>query len=239
MTTTDTPTPDPTAQQVYTAQMAEGISPQALGAALQDAVQRAVGVQVAALAKDYAKAALEAALTPDVLAGIELSAIEAAEQTLAPAPPEEAEPEQPRELMFKTVEEFVEGYVAICYAREVSRAGKEDEIRWCPLWHEHPEAEARFKAMWRAFEHLRLGENVEMSQFWRDHMDHHMPRLFDPNGVFKHCSVAKGHTEKMLPLPLHAAVPGTLGEDFQQLDSGVIVPVSAAARRGEARMEFP
>ncbi|GAB4590370.1 DUF4913 domain-containing protein [Nocardia sp. IFM 10818] len=239
MTTTDNTNAAAAAPQPGPAAPAAVLAPQALGKTLDEAVRRAVGGQVADVAKQIAKTVLENLLTDAVIAGMEQTAIEAAAAALAPAP-EEEEPEEPKkQLRFPDVETFVEEYIAVCYAREVSRENKEGEIRWCPLWHEHPEAVARFEAMWRAWEHLRLGDNVELSNWWRDHADHHMPYLFDPNGPFRHCSVTKGHTEKLVDLPLKAAAEGAFGQEFEQLASGVVIPVSSAAKRGEIRLEFP
>jgi uncharacterized protein DUF4913 len=199
------------------------ISPQALGAVLDDAVRRAVGGQVADVAKKIAKDVLASVLTEDVRAGMERTALVAAEETLAPPAEEPEEETEKKELHYKTVDAFVEDYIAECYAREVSRAGLESQIRWCPEWHEHPEAVARLTAMWRAWEHMRHGENVEMSNWWRDHADHHMPYLFDPKGPFYYCSVEKGHKDKLAPLPMQAAAPGAFGQAFEQLDSGLVL----------------
>lgn len=209
-----------------------GLDPAALNAALKEAVRRAVGNQISSRAKEIAEAALEDALTPEVIEAMHEAADQAAAEALAP--PEEAEAQQQRQLRFATVEEFVAEYVAIVYAREVSKPGRESSIRWCPQWIEHPEAEARFRALWRAFEHLRLGENVEMSTFWRDHLDHHMARLFDPHGPFEYCSVDKGHNasgRELATLPLEVDPAAGAGEPFEVLESGLVVVTGH--RRGE------
>ncbi|WP_280266569.1 DUF4913 domain-containing protein [Nocardia wallacei] len=221
---------------------ATALNPATLNAALKAGVRTAVlaeiSSQITARAKEIAEEALEEFLTDEVIAEMRETAEEAAEEALAPQ--EEQEAEEERKLYFKTPREFVEGYVAIVYAREVSKPGLEGQIRWCPQWHEHPEAEARFKALHRAFEHLRHGDDVEMSTFWRDHLDHHMGKLFDPEGPFKYCSVAKGHNaggREVTELPLHADPAASADEPFEVLESG-LVKLNEPARRGEIVWEF-
>ncbi|MEV6340949.1 DUF4913 domain-containing protein [Nocardia vinacea] len=230
---------DPAQAMAEAVAQASAISPQQLSAAVDEAVRRAVGAQVAEVAKKVAKSVLGQLLTDEVIAGMQQSAHTAITEALAPPTPQQQEAEAERkELHFKSVEDFVREYLAPCYAREVSRSGLEGQIRWCPMWHEHAEAVARLTAMWRAWEHLRHGEDVQMSQFWRDHADHHMAHLLDPKGPFEHCSVAKGHSDKLVPLPLEAAPPGAFGEAYEQLESGLIVPTGVVSR-GEAVLEFP
>ena len=219
------------------------VNPQALGAALDEAVRKAIAAQMAGLAKDIAKAAFDAALTEEVIAGMEATAREAAAQAVAPpAELEETEEEPEPELKFDNTEQFVREYVAPCYAREVSKEGREGEIRWCPQWHEHAEAVARFDALFRAFEEARQGTGAEMSSFWRDHLDHHMGELLSPQGPFQYCSVAKGHhgyRGKLVPLPLQAAAEGSFQQPFEQLESGLVVLTGGSQRRGEVVLEFP
>lgn len=222
---------------------AAAVDPQVLGAALHEAVRKAMAGQMAALAKEIAKGAFDAALTDEVIAGMKATAEQAASEALAPPEEaEESEDEAEPEMKFDTVEEFVRDYVAVCYAREVSKEGREGEIRWCPEWHEHAEAVARFNALFRAFEEARQGTGAEMSSFWRDHLDHHMSELLSPEGCFKYCSVSRGHhgyRGQLKPLPLEAAVEGSWEQPYEQLDSGLVVLTGAGQRRGEVVLEFP
>lgn len=73
---------------------------------------------------------------------------------------------------------------------------------WCPQWWRHPEAIIRLEALWRAWEHLRLEPATGMSVWLRDHADHHMTVLLDPDGPFKDCRPDKGHGARLEPLPL-------------------------------------
>lgn len=94
------------------------------------------------------------------------------------------------ELVYPDVGTFVRDKIAYSYRREVTEG---IDRRWCPEWWRHEEANSRLEALWRAWEHLRLDPATGMSVWWRDHADHHMEKLFDPEGPFKACSVREGH----------------------------------------------
>lgn len=64
---------------------------------------------------------------------------------------------------------------------------------WCPEWWRHPGAIIRLDAMHRSFEALRLDPGTGMSAWILHHADPHMAALTNPQGVFKGCSVDKGH----------------------------------------------
>lgn len=61
---------------------------------------------------------------------------------------------------------------------------------------------ARLDALWRAWEHLRLDPATGMAVWFRDHADHAMAVLLDPDGPFKGCSPTNGHSTRLEPLPL-------------------------------------
>ncbi|MBJ7287569.1 MAG: DUF4913 domain-containing protein [Williamsia sp.] len=94
------------------------------------------------------------------------------------------------ELVYPDLGTFVHDKIAYSYRREVTEG---IDRRWCPEWWRHEEANSRLEALWRAWEHLRLDPATGMSVWWRDHADHHMEKLFDPEGPFKACSVREGH----------------------------------------------
>ncbi|WP_306358967.1 MULTISPECIES: DUF4913 domain-containing protein [unclassified Nocardia] len=246
---------------------AEQVIPQMeLGELLEGAVAKAVSAQIAAQAKEIAEGVVAAMLTPEVIAGMRETAIAEAELALNPTPapePAESEPEpegetaaqaeeteeeEPRQLRYATLPEFVEGYVAALYRREVSVRGSEKTLRWCPRWWEHGEVVARFRAMWTAFEALRLGEGVEQSLWWLVHFDPHMDRIFDTAGPFKYCSVADGHNAKLPALPTTPA-PAGIFEDGHYDDahltggSGIVVPATSPGavhrRPVDGPWEFP
>jgi hypothetical protein len=111
----------------------------------------------------------------------------------------EVHPASP-ELFYGSVEDFVREQLAPMYRRALDG----HQRTWCPEWWRHAEAISRLEALWRAWEHLRLDPATGMSVWFRDHADHHMAVLFDPEGPFKRCSVEKGHGagRALEPLPL-------------------------------------
>lgn len=104
--------------------------------------------------------------------------------------------------VYDNLKDFVDEVILTDYRREVIEGNQK---KWCPSWFLHGEAYRRFQALWRAWEHLRKDPNTGPSVFWKDHLDHHMGKLFDPHGPFVYCSVKHGHSSTLEPLP--AAVP--------------------------------
>lgn len=103
------------------------------------------------------------------------------------APDEHAdEPPPPR---YATLDEFVQEFLLEMLWTDVEVSSK----TWCPQWWKHPAAIVRLEALHRSFEHLRLDPTTGISVWLRDHADYHMSLLTDPNGLFKGCSIKKGH----------------------------------------------
>lgn len=94
------------------------------------------------------------------------------------------------ELVFDSAEEFLFKQLLPTYVRNVDG----DTAKWCIEWYYHPEAVARIEALWSSWEHLRLDAAVGASVWWRDHADHHMRALMDPQGPFYNCDM-KAHRE--------------------------------------------
>jgi hypothetical protein len=241
-------------EPVQPAKPADPVPQMDLGELLETAVRKAVTAQLAAQAKELAAGVVEAMLTPEVRAGMRETAILEAQIALnpipEPAPEPEPEPEPQteaadeeeetpqRKLLYPTVGAFVEDYVAKLYKREVTVQGSEKTFRWCPLWHVHGEVWGRMNALWRAFEHLRHGENTELSSFWLMHFDPHMAQILDPNGPFKYCSVREGHKAKLAALATVAVPEGTDPDGYYtETASGIFVPPERPNRR--IHMEFP
>lgn len=110
--------------------------------------------------------------------------VSAATETAA-STPNTAEEGRPPELVYGSAEEFLHEQLLPTYVREVDgRAAK-----WCVEWFFHPEAVSRIEALWRAWEHLRLDPATGISVWWRDHADHHMRVLLDPDGPFYDCDM--------------------------------------------------
>ena len=58
-------------------------------------------------------------------------------------------------LFYGSADEFVRERLRYMYARRVGPGSA--SFRWAARWWDYPEALARIDALWRAWEHLRLG----------------------------------------------------------------------------------
>jgi hypothetical protein len=136
--------------------------------------------------------------------GIEAEPIDVDERTgeVDPQAPDEAE--EP-ELYFGSVDEFVREYLRNVYKRPINGRSRV----WAARWWEYDEAVIRLEALWRSWEFLRRDPATGMSVWWRDHADHHMPALFDPDGPFAGVPDADENlTSRGEPLPYVAPPPG-------------------------------
>jgi len=81
------------------------------------------------------------------------------------------------------------------------------KIRWCPTWWEHPEAVARLKALWLAYQAIDYSEDFgAVSDWWLHHWDPHRAILFHDKGPFRNCDTEHGHLssasdKRVLPMP--------------------------------------
>ena len=92
-----------------------------------------------------------------------------------------AAPSAPPALHYRSVDEFVRGMVVPVFRRNVwPRA----EARWAARWWESAEAIIRLEAMWRSWEALRHSPATGISEWLREHADHHMAVLMSPAGPF-------------------------------------------------------
>lgn len=111
--------------------------------------------------------------------------------------PDQAPDEEPSPR-YATLDEFVQEFLLEMLWTDVEVSSK----TWCPEWWRHPAAIVRLEALHRSFEHLRLDPATGISTWLRDHADYHMGLLTDSNGLFKGCSVSKGHNsqrERVIP----------------------------------------
>lgn len=113
-------------------------------------------------------------------------------------PPPEHEPAPERDLVYGSAQDFLIHQLLPSYIRR--NDGKEG--LWCPEWYKHAEAISRINALWRAWEHLRWEPSTGMSVWWRDHADHHMRVLYDPQGPFHSCSPDKHYDPKPIQVLL-------------------------------------
>jgi hypothetical protein len=97
----------------------------------------------------------------------------------------------------------VSGFLVKAYRRPINPKGA-----WCTEWWKHPEAVCRLSGLWRSWEALRLEPGTGTSVWWRDHADHHMAKLLDPDGPFKGCTMDEhGVNEVLPPLPFGEPPP--------------------------------
>lgn len=132
------------------------------------------------------------------------------------APVDEPDDGTDPSLYYGSVDEFVRDYLCGVYRRAINGRNRV----WAGRWWEYPEAVIRLEALWRAWEHLRTDPATGMSVWWRDHADHHMPELMDPDGPF---AAADGDAEENRcsrgdPLP-YVAPPAGLFPDVRGLTS--------------------
>lgn len=94
--------------------------------------------------------------------------------------PDKAAPSEPepRKTYYANLDDFVRLYLREAYARPINGRTRVLAAEW---WN-YPEAVIRLDALWRAWEHLRLDPTTGMSVWYRDHADHHMTVLMDPDG---------------------------------------------------------
>lgn len=113
----------------------------------------------------------------------------------------------PLELYYPSLDRFVAEQLAPMYRRQVDGRSR----TWCPQWWRDAEAIARLEALWRSWEHLRLDPATGISVWFRDHADHHMTVLLDPDGPLKGCTPDKGHGARLSALPLTDPPPHLFG----------------------------
>ncbi len=97
--------------------------------------------------------------------------------------PEDKDPDTAEEALepyFPNVEVFVREFLAPTYRRSLEG----NHRVWCAEWWRHAEAINRLESLWRAWEHLRLEPATGMSVWLRNHADHHMAVLLEPDGTF-------------------------------------------------------
>ncbi len=148
--------------------------------------------------QERARGAAETAMTEqlDENRGDDPDSAERGGATDPPAPP----------LYYGSVDEFVREYLRNVYRRRVGGASR--GTVWAAEWWRSDEAVIRLEALWRAWEFLRLDSSTGMSVWWRDHADHHMPILLDPNGPFAGLIGERELTKPGEPLPYTAPPDG-------------------------------
>jgi len=116
-------------------------------------------------------------------------------------------------LYYGSVDEFLREYLRNVYRRKID--GKTRV--WAARWWEYDEAVIRIEALWRSWEHLRQDPSTGMSVWWRDHADHHMSVLMDPQGPFAaaDATASENQCSKGQPLP-YTPPPAGLFPDVRE-----------------------
>lgn len=123
----------------------------------------------------------------DVSATIELSD-DFSHQT----PPEPNETPVEPELLYPTMEEFLTDYLTLMYEVPMITGRR----TWCPEWWKHAGAAIRIQALWMSWEDARRNGGLSGLASWIvNHADPIMNVLFETDGVFKSCSIERGHRE--------------------------------------------
>ena len=95
----------------------------------------------------------------------------------APAAEDKAQP------MYLDLGEWVSDHFIPVFRRTLG-----GQYRWCAEWWRHDEAVSRLKALWHAWEVLRLEPGTGIGTWYREHLDHQLPILMGARGPFYQCS---------------------------------------------------
>lgn len=129
--------------------------------------------------------ALAQALTP---AAVDEAIVEAVADLVYPVAPQ---------LQFETLDEFVTGYIARVYRRDVVHGR---EHLWCPRWFEHEPAVVTLTGLWLSFEVLRNDPGTGPAVWQRDYLLPLMNALTSPSGPLVGCKATE-HRALLPPLP--------------------------------------
>ncbi|MDO9174571.1 MAG: DUF4913 domain-containing protein, partial [Actinomycetota bacterium] len=174
------------------------------------AVKAAVKKQVA----EVAAAAVDEALTEELVEALRAQAEDAAAAAItdqveandAGTPEEESAGDDAPPLYYGSVDEFFREYLRLAYRRPINGRARV----WAADWWNYDEAVIRLEALWRSWEELRQDASTGMSVWWRDHADHHMAVLMDPDGPFAAADAndEANQSRKGAPLPYTAPPEG-------------------------------
>ena len=118
---------------------------------------------------------------------------------------------------FGSVNEFLRDYLRFTYRRRIDGQHR----CWAARWWEYDEAVVRLDALWRSWEYLTQDETTGLSVWLRDHADHHMAVLMDPDGPF---ATATGEADKCRrgdPLPYLSPPDGLFPDVRHNRGSGM------------------
>lgn len=109
--------------------------------------------------------------------------------------------------IYETVYAFVENQLAPIIQRKINTgAGK--GLAFDPQWWRYPEVEARFTALWYAWEAAYKGDAWAMSTWWIHHCDPQLDRILDAErGAFHKYNMAAPFNEVPPGLPVEPYTP--------------------------------
>ena len=109
---------------------------------------------------------------------------------------DESESDEPTpEVMFNSVEEFVDRFVRTRYEIAAIPGVQGTDQHWCDQWQQHPMAELLMRVWWHHFEESRIADGINgggaaLDNYLINFFYPGMDRLTGPTGPFKLC-----HTE--------------------------------------------
>lgn len=104
---------------------------------------------------------------------------------------------------YETLEEWIDDWLAPVALRDVPPG------RWCAKWWAHPDAVARFGALWSAWEAAWAEGGVGPSRWWVVDWEGHRRALLADSGTFSSCSIPDGeHREVPPPMRLEPVPAG-------------------------------
>ena len=95
---------------------------------------------------------------------------------------------------YRSVADWVEGWLLGRIERDIGT-----RLRWCPRWHEHPEAVWRLTAMWNDWERGWSRPDGGPTMWARNSPHPHLDQLTVGHGPFSACSPQRHEPARTLP----------------------------------------
>lgn len=89
---------------------------------------------------------------------------------------------------------WVDGWLVTHIERDIAT-----KMRWCPWWHEHPEAVWRLTALWQDFDRAWTDPRSGVTGYSRNSLAHHLDQLLSAAGPFSACSPQRHEPPRPLP----------------------------------------
>lgn len=174
------------------------------------AVRGTVEKTIAKTVSDAVSEAIENSFDEDTLNALRERTLAALPQALEEEPAEEEE-EENGGLVYASLDEFVREFICVIYSRRVGGTGSGRV--WRARWWDSAEAVIRLEALWRSWAYFRKDPATGISVWLKDHADHHMAVLMDPDGPFGGEQADEDQCRYGEPLP-HIDPPDGMFERF-------------------------